>query len=106
MSSQYQTLDLIEAATFLHMSPAVLRQKACAGIIRGAKPGKRWVFLESDLADYLRSLYSDHGQAPQSDNRQEKPLCHSTNAATPGGYGSAPPAASKYADLLKLPTNS
>ncbi|MEE9411654.1 MAG: helix-turn-helix domain-containing protein [Methylococcales bacterium] len=106
MNNQYQTLNLIEAAMFLHMSPAVLRQKARAGIIHGAKPGKCWVFLESDLADYLRSLYPDHGQAPQSDSRQEKQLCHSLNAALHGGCDSALPAASKYADLLKLPTKS
>ena len=37
MNNQYQTLNLIEAAMFLHMSPAVLRQKARAGIIHGAK---------------------------------------------------------------------
>ena len=45
MSTGYRTLDLNEAAEFLRMSPAVLRQKARAGIIKGAKPGKRWVFL-------------------------------------------------------------
>ncbi|WP_446810575.1 helix-turn-helix domain-containing protein [Methylomonas sp. 2BW1-5-20] len=55
-----------QAAEFLHMSPAVLRQKAKAGLVKGAKPGKCWVFLQDDLADYLRSLYLDAGQAPQS----------------------------------------
>ncbi|WP_084610143.1 helix-turn-helix domain-containing protein [Sedimenticola selenatireducens] len=106
MGDGYRTLDLNQAAAFLHMSPAVLRQKACAGIIKGAKPGKCWVFLENDLADYLHSLYSNRGQAPQSDRVQEKKPCHSSNAATSGGCDLAPPAASKYASLLKLPTNS
>jgi len=46
----HKTFDLVEAVDFLHMSPAVLRKKAKAGIIQGAKPGKRWVFLEADLA--------------------------------------------------------
>ncbi len=42
MNQRYRTLDLNEAAEFLHMSPAVVRQKAEAGIILGAKPGKCW----------------------------------------------------------------
>ena len=49
-----QTFNLEEAAEFLHMSPAVLGQKAREGLIRAAKPGKRWVFLEDDLVSYLR----------------------------------------------------
>ncbi|MGB7933836.1 MAG: helix-turn-helix domain-containing protein, partial [Gammaproteobacteria bacterium] len=52
MSTGYRTLDLNEASEFLRMSPAVLRQKARSGIIKGAKPGKRWVFLECDQSDY------------------------------------------------------
>ena len=99
------TLSLPEAATFLKMSPAVLRQKASLGIIHGAKPGKCWVFIQSDLVAYLRSMYPTREQAPLSD-KQEKYPCHSLNAATRGGYDLHPPAASKYADLLKLPTNS
>jgi hypothetical protein len=106
MDNGYRTLDINEAAEFLHMSPAVLRQKACAGIVKGAKPGKRWVFLEYELADYLRSLYPSRGQAPQSDTEQEIKPCHSSNAVTSGGYDLVPPTASKYANLLKLPTGS
>ena len=48
------TMELLDAAKYLHMSPAVLRQKAKRGLIPGAKPGKRWVFLSSALADYLQ----------------------------------------------------
>ena len=47
------TLDLHEAAQFLRMSPAVLRLHARQGRLKAAKPGKRWVFLEADLAAYL-----------------------------------------------------
>jgi hypothetical protein len=77
MSTGYRTLDLNEAAEFLRMSPAVLRQKARAGIIKGAKPGKRWVFLECDLADYMRSLYAKRGQAPQRGKVEVTRPCHS-----------------------------
>jgi excisionase family DNA binding protein len=52
-----KTLDLNEAAAFLHVHPVTLKEKARAGEIPGAKPGKCWVFLDDDLADWLRSQY-------------------------------------------------
>ena len=96
------TLDLHAAAEFLHMSPAVLRQKAKQGIVKGAKPGKCWVFLRSDLVAFLRSLYLTHEQTPHSDWKEVSP-CHSLNAVKSGELDLPPPTASKYADLLKLP---
>ncbi len=51
-----RTLDLIEAAQFLRLHPEELRQRAKAGRIPGAKVGRRWVFLEDDLAAHLRSF--------------------------------------------------
>ena len=52
-----KTMDLIEAATFLGLHPNTLQARAKAGEIPGAKPGKRWVFLEEDLVAFLRSQY-------------------------------------------------
>jgi len=52
-----RTLDLNEAAAFLYIHPHTLEAKARAGEIPGAKPGKCWVFLDVDLADWLRSQY-------------------------------------------------
>lgn len=57
------TLDLAEAARFLKMNRESLRQRAKTGEIPGAKPGKRWCFLKSDLIAYLRSRYSAKAQA-------------------------------------------
>jgi excisionase family DNA binding protein len=51
-----KTLDLQEAAQFLRLHPDTLRRRALAGEIPGAKPGKLWVFLEEDLAAYLRKI--------------------------------------------------
>jgi len=95
------TLTLQQAADFLHMSPAVLRQKAARGLVRGAKPGKCWIFLQSDLVAYIRSLYPATEQAPHCD--KEVIPCHFINAATSGGSSLRPPTDSSYADLLKLP---
>jgi hypothetical protein len=94
-----RTFDLQEAATFLHMSPAVLGQKARRGLIRAAKPGKRWVFLEDDLVAYLHSLYSGGEQALSSGCESDL-----SYAAKRGGSASRTPAASEYDALLKRGT--
>ncbi len=60
-----KTLTLIEAAELLHMNAEALRQKEKARIIPAAKPGKCWVFIESDLLAYLRSLYGSSRQTVQ-----------------------------------------
>jgi hypothetical protein len=52
-----KTLNLSEAAAFLHMHPEEVRTRAKRGIIPGAKIGRRWVFIDVDLADFVRSLY-------------------------------------------------
>ena len=70
-----RTLDLEEAAEFLRIHPHTLEAKARSGEINGAKPGKRWVFLDVDLADWLRSQY------PANREKQE---CHSKSAAESG----------------------
>ena len=57
------TLDLAGAAKFLKMNREFLRQKVKAGEIPGAKPGKCWCFIKSDLIAYLRSHYSTKAQA-------------------------------------------
>ncbi|WP_298193754.1 helix-turn-helix domain-containing protein [Metallibacterium sp.] len=52
-----KTLSLPEAADFLKVHPEEVRRRAKQGAIPGAKVGRRWVFIEDDLAVYLRSLY-------------------------------------------------
>ena len=39
------TLNLRQAAAFLHMHPEEVRSRAKRGLIPGAKVGRRWVFL-------------------------------------------------------------
>ena len=104
MDSGHRTLNLEQAACFLQMSPAVLRQKAKAGVVRGAKPGKRWVFLEADLVAYLRSLYRSPRQALQVTTTHKEDVCHCTNANRRGGYDSPRRVESEYDALLGLRT--
>jgi hypothetical protein len=54
-----RTLTLDEAAAFLHMHPEEVRTRTKRGLIPGAKTGRRWVFLEIDLVEFVRSLYRE-----------------------------------------------
>jgi hypothetical protein len=58
-----KTLNLREAASFLHMHPEELRNRAKPGLIPGAKVARRWVFIEDDLAEFVRSQYPVKRQA-------------------------------------------
>jgi hypothetical protein len=77
------TMDLQGAADFLKMSTEEVRSRAARGLIPAAKPGKQWVFIEEDLASYLRSLYAYGRQATPS-RQQEATIC-SGNVVTLGG---------------------
>jgi excisionase family DNA binding protein len=97
------TLTLQEAADFLKIHYVTLLTKAKAGDIPGAKIGKRWVFLEIDLIQYIRSQYKR--RALQGEHMEES-ICHSTNARTHpiGGSKSRHSMESQYRKALGLPT--
>jgi excisionase family DNA binding protein len=48
------TYDIAEAADFLKVDRTTVLELAGLGELPGAKVGRAWVFLESDLVDYLR----------------------------------------------------
>jgi hypothetical protein len=98
-----KTLGLKEAAAFVRCHPEELRRRVKAGIVPGAKVGRAWVFLEDDLAAYLRSFYAVPRQALQVTLRKELE-CHFANAAVSGGSTFMPHPGNEYAELLKLPT--
>src|SRR6266576_5487759 len=99
-----RTLSLTEAAALLRMHPEEVRRRAKCGAIPGAKPGRCWIFIEDDLADYVRSFYATPRQALQVTLRKEM-QCHFANAAVSGGSTSLLPTGSEYAELLLgLPT--
>jgi excisionase family DNA binding protein len=99
-----RTLNLKQAAAFLNMHLVTVQEKARAGALPGAKPGKCWVFLEDDLAAYLRSLYPSTRQALRGDVK-ESMACHSTNArARLAGGSDSPTMDDAYSRALGLPT--
>ena len=105
MNDRLRTLTLAEAAAFLKMHPQSVRRLARQGVVPAAKPGRRWCFLEDDLARYLRALYAHPRQVPQGAITEDL-LWHCTNAATRGGFDSRPPTAGRYAALLGLNENA
>jgi len=52
------TFTLNEAATFLKLHPHTVQERARAGIIPASKPGRRWVFLQTELEAYLLTCRS------------------------------------------------
>lgn len=97
------TMNLDEAAAFLHMNPEALRQKAKVGVIPGAKIGKCWIFIEVDLVRHIRSRYAAPRQAVRVTSKEVK-SCHSTAGVKPGGSTLRRQMGSEYADLLGLVT--
>ena len=96
------TINLQEAAAFLHMHVETVRQLAQQGTLPAVKPGKRWVFIQEDLADWLRSQYTQSRQALLSEKTTGvKKACHSSNAIKRGGLISPRPAESELSILLK-----
>jgi hypothetical protein len=99
-----KTLDLQQAAAFLNMNAETLRQRAKAGAIPGAKPGKSWVFLDEDLVAYLRSFYAGTRQAVHVSAQEERKTWHCTDATKvkSGGPDSLTQTDSEYDNLLEL----
>lgn len=97
-----KTLGLAEAAAFLRIHPEELRRRAKLGEIPGAKVGRAWVFLQDDLAQFLRSLYSRPRQALQVTLGKEVDPCHFADAGRSGGSTCSPLRENEYADLLGL----
>ena len=97
-----KTLNLEEAAKFLHVHPITLQQKAKTGIIPGTKIGRRWVFIDVDLLQHIRSQY----QPRALQGEQEKSECHFINAKTvPTGGSKSLSMERDYNEALGLPIN-
>lgn len=54
IDSNLRTFDLKVAAAILHFSPVTLRKLAESGVVPGLKIGRRWLFTDEALAEYLR----------------------------------------------------
>lgn len=99
-----RTLDLIEAAQFLHVHPKTLQKWARAGVVPACKLGKAWVFLEHLLVERLVTESLLRVSVADS---LEKSKCRFTDAKThlAGGSNSRPSRVSHdlYSRALGLP---
>ncbi|MHB1544944.1 MAG: helix-turn-helix domain-containing protein [Steroidobacteraceae bacterium] len=100
-----RSLGLDDAAAFLRMHPEEVRSRAKRGVIPGAKIGRSWVFLESDLAEFVRSLYPVRRQALRVTSSQEA-TCHYANADRSGGSTFGCPTDSEYVEALRPKTKA
>ncbi|WP_373889301.1 helix-turn-helix domain-containing protein [Massilia sp. TS11] len=83
-----RTMNLKEAALFLHMHKEQVRLRAKLGTLPGAKIGRAWIFIECDLVEFIRSQYV-HEQLPCGLSFDtENSECRSTNGKAPGGLTS------------------
>ena len=89
------TLDIAEAAQFLKCSEDTMRKLVTSGDIPAAKVGRAWVFLDIDLAAWLRTQYKPKIEAKK---------CHSTYAGQSGGLMSQS-TDSELGNLLGRPTS-
>ncbi|WP_339879051.1 helix-turn-helix domain-containing protein [Pseudidiomarina gelatinasegens] len=101
-----KTYDIHQAAKYLCMSASHLGQLARCKRIKAAKPGKRWVFLEKDLVEYLDALYSSGVNTPQQGCDEEDSSWHCTNVGTSGGLASRLQTVKEYNKLLARKTRS
>lgn len=67
VTPQETFLNLEEAAEALGMCAETLRERAAAGTIPGAKPGKEWRFRASRLATYMASIEGRRRKAEDTD---------------------------------------
>jgi hypothetical protein len=104
-----KTLDISEAAQFLKMNPEVLRRKAKLNQVPGRKTGRSWVFIEEQLAQWIKEDYIERRRELRVvDPKPEKHTWQSTHAVKtkPGGSDSPRQTAeSLYKRLLAPLTN-
>ncbi|MBD3822732.1 MAG: helix-turn-helix domain-containing protein [Thiotrichales bacterium] len=99
-----RTLTLQQAAKFLNCNPETVRRHASEGKIPSAKLGRKWVFIEQDLAQYIRNQYSNAESVVQVVDNNEESLCQSTLETTSGGLISQHQTEVEYNALLRLKT--
>lgn len=102
MKHTSSTLSLEQAAVFLNCNKKTVRRHAQAGKIPAAKLGRKWVFIEQDLAQFLRSQYSTPESVVQVVDNNEESLCQSTLETTSGGQNSLHQTEAEYNALLGL----
>lgn len=100
------TLTLAEAARLAKMHPSTLKAKARSGEAPGYKPGRAWVFFDSEFRQWIR------GQHPRDDRRGasidvavNRACSNGAARRASGQRGSSRRVAARYAAALGLRTS-
>ena len=84
-TSHPPTLGLQDAAKLVRVHQNTLRALAAAGDVPGAKMGRSWLFIETDLLAHVRSRYAE--KAPcRSTSKPAVKIGASTFVTQGGGY--------------------
>ena len=97
-----KTLNIIQAAQFLGAHKETVRRLVASRQIPGVKIGKRWIFIEQDLVEYVRSKYPDAVTSQGAAHRSNKQW-RFTNGTLLGGLAS-PIKEKEYKEALGLAT--
>jgi excisionase family DNA binding protein len=66
MTEPLETIGLEDAARLLRLAPSTLRKRAAAGRLPGAKIGRQWVFVRTDLVELIRQQAKERERAYRS----------------------------------------
>ena len=106
MSEQTNLFTLNQAAEFLQCNPETVRRLAQSGKIPCGKVGRKWTFIQQDLAQYIRNQYSKKESVVQVVDNDEESLCQYTLETPPGGLNSLHQTEQEYDALLRLKTDN
>jgi len=106
MNIEATTLDLEQAASFLNCNKETVRRLASAKKIPAGKIGRKWIFIQSDLENHIRTQYSNTESVVQVVDSDEESLCQYTFETTSGGLNSHHQMEQEYDALLGLKTKN
>jgi excisionase family DNA binding protein len=100
-------MDLQQAAVLLKLPPETLRRKALSGEVPGRKVGKKWLFVEEHLGDFISRRRPAAPPVLQLINGGlstpgKLSLCQSTKEKISGGYNLPWQTEREYKNLLGL----
>ena len=92
-----KTMGLKKASKFLKLHPSTVLIRARKDEIPGAKLGKRWVFIDEDLIEFIRSKY-------YAGKNNEESKCYSSEEKIISGTTNLRSVDRLYTDLLEPAT--
>ncbi|WEJ61882.1 helix-turn-helix domain-containing protein [Thiomicrorhabdus lithotrophica] len=106
MNTTSTTLSLDQAASYLNCNKETVRRLAQANRLPAGKVGRKWIYIQRDLENYIRKQYSTYESVVQVVDNDEESLCQYTLETTSGGLNSLHQMEQEYDALLRLKTDN